>query len=281
MTASANLPDWNNFGRVQASQKWRRQSAAMGSGFTRAIVDAAQAAPGMNVLDVACGTGEPAISLAALLNGTGTVTGIDISPGPLCTAEERAAHRGLSNAHFRQADVHELPFPDNSFDRVTSRLGAMFFADLPRALRQIHRVLKPGGRLAMLAWGPMEQPYFQTTIGTLLRTVPGARLPETGKSMFAFGRPGVLAQALREAGFAEVEESFPVLPWTWPGTPEEVWEYFQEVTVPFAPLLRAIPAERRALVDAEVLRAISHYYDGREIKFTATANICCAAKQQD
>jgi ubiquinone/menaquinone biosynthesis C-methylase UbiE len=280
LTASANLPDWNNFGRVQASQKWRRQSAAMGSGFTRAIVDAAQAAPRMSVLDIACGTGEPAISIATLLNGTGAVTGIDISPGPLRTAEERAAQRELSNTRFRQADVHELPFPDNSFDRVTSRLGVMFFTDLPRALREIHRVLKPGGRLALLAWGPMEQPYFQTTIGTILKVLPGATPPDAANAMFAFGKPAVLGQALREAGFADVEESFPVLPWTWPGTPEEVWEYFQEVTVPFAPLLREIPASHRAQVDLEVLRAISHYYDGAEIKFTATANICCASKLQ-
>ena len=278
MTTSINLPDWNSFARTQASQRWRNKSAAMGSAFTQAIVDAAQIAPGMRVLDVACGTGEPAISIATLLNGTGEVTGIDISPGPLTTANERATQRGLSNTLFRQADVHELPFPDSSFDRLTSRLGVMFFADLPRALKEIHRVLKPGGRLALLAWGPMEQPYFHTTIGTLLRIVPGAKVPEAGKAMFALGQPGVVAQALREAGFAEVEESFPVLPWTWPGTPEEVWEYFQEVTVPFAPLLRSVPAELRAEINAQVLQAISRYYDGTEIKFTASANITCASK---
>ena len=250
----------------------------MGSAFTQAIVDAAQIAPGMRVLDVACGTGEPAISIATLLNGTGEVTGIDISPGPLTTANERATQRGLGNTLFRQADVHELPFPDSSFDRLTSRLGVMFFADLPRALKEIHRVLKPGGRLALLAWGPMEQPYFHTTIGTLLHTVPGAQMPATGKSMFTFGQPGVLSQELREAGFAEIEESFPVLPWTWPGTPEEVWEYFQEVTVPFAPLVKSIPVASRAEVDSAVLDAISRYYDGREIKFTASANLTCAIK---
>jgi hypothetical protein len=83
---------------------------------------------------------------------------------------------------------------------------------------------------------------------------------------------------LRAAGFEAVEESFPTLPWTWPGKPEEVWEYFQEVTIPFAPLLKAVPAERRADLDAEVLRAISEYYDGNEVKFTAKANITCATK---
>jgi ubiquinone/menaquinone biosynthesis C-methylase UbiE len=278
VTTSAKPADWNSHGRVQASEKWRRQSAAMGSGFTRAIVEAAQITPGLRVLDVACGTGEPAISIAALLNGTGEVIGVDLASGPLATAQVRAQKRAMGNIRFQRGDALDLPFPNESFDRVTSRLGVMFFADLPRALREIHRVLRPGGRVALLAWGPIEQPYFETTIGTVLRMLPGATVGESDMSMFTFGRPGVLAQKLGEAGFTDVAESFPVLPWTWPGTPEEVWDYFQEVTVPFAPLLRSIPSAKRPAIDAEVLRAISNYYDGAQINFTATANICCACK---
>ena len=59
-----DIADWNSFGRANASQKWRRQSAAMGNDMTQAIVEAAHVQPGMRVLDIACGTGEPAISLA-------------------------------------------------------------------------------------------------------------------------------------------------------------------------------------------------------------------------
>src|SRR6476619_4212963 len=131
MVIPANTAGWNSFGRANASQKWRRQSAAMGSDMTRAIVEAAQVRPGMRVLDIACGTGEPAISLAALLGGEGDIVGVDISPAPLKIAEERAIQRGLTNATFQQADAHHLPFPCNSFDRITSRLGVMFFSDLP------------------------------------------------------------------------------------------------------------------------------------------------------
>lgn len=109
----------------------------MGSDMTQAIVEAATVQPGMRVLDIACGTGEPAISLAALLAGKGEVVGVDVSPAPLKIAEERALQRGLANASFQQADAHELPFPDNSFDRITSRLGVMFFSDLPRALSEM------------------------------------------------------------------------------------------------------------------------------------------------
>lgn len=270
--------DWNSFGRANASQKWRRQSAAMGNDVTRAIVAAAQVQPGMRVLDIACGAGEPAISIAQLLAGSGDVVGIDISPSPLKIAAERAIQRGLSNVTFQQADAHELPFTDNSFDRITSRLGVMFFSDLPRALSEMRRVLKPEGRAILLVWGPMDQPYFETTIGTILRMLPRVATPESGRKMFALGDNGVLSQALRQAGFSHVEEELETVPWTWMGTPEEVWEYFQDVTVPFASLIQSIPANRRGEIGAEVVKAISKYCDGTSIKFTATVNIAIAAK---
>lgn len=250
----------------------------MGQHVTDTIVAAAQVAQGMRVLDVACGSGEPAISIATLLNGTGEVIGIDLAQAALQTATERATQRQLANVRFQPADAHDVPFPDNSFDRVTSRLGVMFFSNLPGALREMHRVLKPDGKAVLLAWGPMNQPYFDTTIGTVLHFMPGSTLPDSAENMFVFGQPGVLAQKLTNAGFKAVEEKFSTQPWIWPGTPAEVWEYFQDVAVPFAPLLKSIPPEKRNDIDAAVLQAIGRYYDGKEIRFTATVNITSGSK---
>lgn len=260
---------WNSFARVNASQRWRAPSAAMGRAMTEAIVRETRVEPGMRVLDVACGTGEPAISIATLMNGTGSVVGADISPEPLKIGEQRARERGLTNIRFQQADVHQLPFADASFDRITCRLGVMFFGDLPRALRELRRVLAGGGRAVLLAWGKMNQPYFDTTIGTILRTVPELQLPPSGAAMFKFGDAGVLAGAMRQAGFDIVEENVRSVPWNWPGTPDDLWAYFQEVTVPFKPLLSAIPPERREEVDAQVLNAIGERYREGEVKFDA------------
>jgi len=277
MQSDAGLPEWNGFARTNAAQRWRRQSAAMGRHMTQAIVAAAKIQPGMLVLDVACGTGEPSISMADLLRGSGGVVGVDLSPEPLKIAAERAQARGLTNVRFQQADVHQLSFSDRTFDRVTSRLGVMFFSDVPGALRQMHRVLKPDGRVTLLAWGPMQQPYFETTIGTVLGAVPGSTLPGSSAGIFQFGQPGVLANALRQAGFHAIEEDFPILPWTWPGSPQEVWEYFQEVTVPFKPLLRSIPEDRRAEINARVLTAVERYYDGERVNFTAKVCLVSAS----
>ncbi len=276
--ANPHTPDWNSFGRANASQKWRRQSAEMGSDMTRAIVETAQVEPGMHVLDIACGSGEPAISIATLLAGTGEVTGVDVSPAPLQIARQRAQQRSLTNVRFEEADAHHLPFPDASFDRVTSRLGIMFFADPVNAMREIHRVLKPGGRAALLTWGVMGQPYFSSTIGTLLRVAQTGTIPEAARKMFAYGQPGLLARHLRSAGFEHAEEKFITVEWTWPGTPQEVWDYFQEVTVPFAPLLKSVPLEKRAEVDAAVVQAIGEYYDGSKVNFGAKINLTTATK---
>jgi ubiquinone/menaquinone biosynthesis C-methylase UbiE len=241
----------------------------MGRAMTEAIVREARVELNMRVLDVACGTGEPAISIATLLNRTGEVVATDISPEPLKIGEARASERGLTNVRFQQADVHQLPFPDTSFDRVTCRLGVMFFSDLPRALREMRRVLKPHGRATLLAWGSMQQPYFDTTIGTILRTLPDLQLPASGRTMFKFADPGVLASAMRNPGFDAVEENFTEVPWNWPGTPDDLWAYFQEVTVPFKPLLDAIPADRRTQVDAAVLAALEQRHEHGQVRFDA------------
>src|SRR3954451_23482529 len=135
MTTSAQS-DWNSFARTNASDRWRKQSAIMGAPLTKLIVDEARVGPGMRVLDVACGTGEPAISIATLLNGTGEVVATDISPEPLKVGEQRARHRNLENISFQIADAHQFPFDSARFDRITCRLGLMFFAHLPKALRE-------------------------------------------------------------------------------------------------------------------------------------------------
>lgn len=260
------------------NEKWRVQSAAMGRHVTQATVEAAAICPEMKVLDLACGTGEPAISIAALLKGTGKVVAGDISRERLGIAERRAKEKSLTNLSFQQMDAHGLSFSDGSFDRITSRLGIMFFVNLPQAISEMLRVLKAEGRVALVAWGPMQQPYFQTTLGVLLRMMPDAALPEPGRRMFIFGEKDILANELRKGGFRNVAESHRTVAWSWPGTPEEVWQYFKDVTAPLAPLINSIPPGLRAEIDAEVISSIKSYYDGASVNFTAQINITTAQK---
>ncbi len=272
---------WNSFARLNAGQRFKAQSAEMGAAVTAAVVEAANVTgPEMRmgrVLDVACGSGEPSISIAALLKGKGQVVGVDTAEGPLDVARERARQRGLENVEFLQADVHALPFADESFDRVTSRMGVMFFGDLRKALDEMHRVLKPGGRVALLTWGAMEQPYFDSTIGTVRRMRPELEIPAAARVMFKFGVPGTLAALLGEAGFRKIDERVRGLRWDWHGTPEEMWDYFRSVTVPFRALLEKVDGD--AEVDRAVVAALRERFDGEYVRFEAEMVMVTAVRE--
>ncbi len=124
---SDSEPGWGSQYRLVASEKWKAKSAAMGQPVTDALVEYAAPAPGMCVLDLASGTGEPAISLAGRVGEQGHVTALDLSAELLEIAAERARARALTNFTTQQGDAHSLPFPANSFDLATSRFGVMFF----------------------------------------------------------------------------------------------------------------------------------------------------------
>ena len=250
----------------------------MGAGVTEAIVQLAAARPGMQVLDLACGTGEPAISLASQVGVEGQVVGIDINSELLEVARGRAQQRSLNNIEFRQADAHALPFSAASFDLVTSRFGVMFFDDIARALGEARRVLRSPGRIALLAWGPFEQPYFLSTMGVVRRHVTASTLQPDTLSMFRFSQPGSLTAALKQAGFTRIEERTLNVPWSWPGPPEEMWEYFREITVPFRPLLSTIPPDKAEQVNSEVVAAVGRHYDGKQVNFTADVVLASAEK---
>ncbi len=271
-------PDWGTQFRLIASEKWKAKSAAMGQPVTDALVEYAQPAPGMKVLDLASGTGEPAISLASRVGADGHVTALDLSAGLLEIAAQRAKARALTNFSTQQADAHSLPFPDNSFDLATSRFGVMFFGEPRVALQELRRVLRTGARACFLAWGPFDQPYWQSMMGVVHRHMGGPLLQPDGPNPFRFSEPGSLSAVLRSAGFNAVEEETEILPWTWPGSVEEVWEQAQAVAVPFRPMLERVPAEKWPEIHAEVHAAVRRYSDGEKVAFGASVVLASGKK---
>jgi len=258
---------WSASYRLIAAEKWKAKSAAMGRDVTQALVQFANPQPGMKVLDLASGTGEPAISLASKVGSTGHVTALDLSAELLEIANQRAQARQLTNFSTRQADAQDLPFPNHSFDLITCRFGVMFFEDSQKALAETFRVLKPGGRACFLAWGPFDQPYWSSTMGIVHKYAEGPIMAPGGPNMFRFAEPGSLSVALEKAEFTEVHEETKTLPWTWPGSVEELWEYAQAVSTPFRPLLDRVPVEDWDAVNAEVRRAVAQYVREDKIEF--------------
>jgi len=251
----------------------------MGRDVTNTLVDYAQPQAGMTVLDLASGTGEPAITIASRVGREGHVTALDLSSELLEIATGRARDRGLTNVSTQQADAHQLPFPEEKFDLVTSRFGVMFFEEVVGALREVYRVLKPGGRACFLAWGPFEQPYWQSTMGIVARHVGGPALNPGGPDPFKFSKPGSLSSVLRDAGFEQIDEQTKKVRWSWPGTAEEVWEQARAVSTPFLQLLERVPAGKWDEINAEVHQAVNRYREGDTINFGAVVVLASGTKK--
>ena len=165
-----------------------------------ALVEDARIAAGQTVLDIASGSGEPALAIAALVGPAGKVCGIDPVPA-MVTASRRASDQfGLTNTRFDVAFADRLPFPDDTFDAAVSRFGAMFFAAPQDAVREMLRVLKPGAGMALAVWHLAEtNPFFHAIARVIQRFVESA--PDPGApDAFRFAAPGRLRDILGEAG---------------------------------------------------------------------------------
>lgn len=269
MTGQSSQDHWGSSYRLVAAEKWKAKSAAMGQPVTAALVEYAAPRAGMQVLDLASGTGEPAISLAERVGPQGHVSALDLSADLLEIAAKRAKQRGLTNISFHPGDAQSLPFPDQSFDLATCRFGVMFFADANLALRGLRRVLKPGARACFAAWGRFEQPYWKSTMGVVLEHVDGPAIVPGGQNPFRFSEAGSLSAALQTAGFTEIEEEVRKLPWVWPGPAEELWEQAQAVAAPFRAMLDRVPKKKWPEVNAGVLAALEKYTDKGGVHFEA------------
>lgn len=195
---------------------WKNRSAGWTEGtalgratddrFNRALIEAAGIVPDDDVLDLAAGTGDPAVTIAEHLAGTGSVTAFDMTADMLAVAERRAASLGLANMRTRIGDMADLPFADESFDAVTCRNGLMFPEDRIVCVREARRVLKPGGRAVWLVWATFEENPTFGAVSRGLEAYFGEAFPPR-MVRHALGVDGALTAVLRAAGFNWIEES--------------------------------------------------------------------------
>ncbi len=182
--------------------RWRERAA-----------DRAELGPGDSALDVCCGTGDLALELAGWVAPGGRVVGCDFSEPMLDLAREKAAQRGVEGVRFEWADALQLPYDAGRFDAVTVGFGVRNLADLDRGLREMARVLRPGGRLVILEITQPRRPPLSTfyslwfdrvvpTLGTLAGDSEAyAYLPESVRS---FPDPHNLAAKMDAAGLGRI-----------------------------------------------------------------------------
>jgi ubiquinone/menaquinone biosynthesis C-methylase UbiE len=141
------------YGWDRAAANYERSWHAQLEPAQTAILAMARPAPGERVLDIACGSGLVTFRAAALVAPKGAVVGIDISEEMVAMARGLAREKGIANTAFERMDAEELAFDASSFDVALCALGLMYVPDPEKALGEIHRVLRPGGRAACAVWG--------------------------------------------------------------------------------------------------------------------------------
>src|SRR5262249_3395127 len=121
--------------------------------YGRRTVERLDPPAGATVLDVGCGTGASALPAAELVGPDGTVLGVDLAEKLLAQARAKAVQRRLQYVEFRLADMTALGFPDQHFDAVVSVFSVFFVPEMEALVRELWRMVKPGGKLAITTWG--------------------------------------------------------------------------------------------------------------------------------
>jgi len=242
-----------------------------------AMIDALEISDDQRHLDVAAGTGEPGLSIAARAP-KGHVTVTDIAPEMLAAAKRRAAKHGLTNVAFRECGAEELPFEDDTFDSVTCRFGFMFVPDVSRAVAEFARVVKTGGRVAVSVWAGPEVNPWATVPGLAVASEVHMPAPDPdAPGMYRWAQPGSVSAKFSAAGLRDITE------WDVPtllvaDSLEQYWQLVQELTAPVVAALIQADAAARARIAAKVFEGASQYQTDGKVKLPGTARCIVGAK---
>jgi ubiquinone/menaquinone biosynthesis C-methylase UbiE len=195
MGVEKNQPDWNKI--AEKFDLWLPQIQPT----TEAILSALDAREGDLILDVASGTGEPALTLARRMKDKIKIVGIDAAPGMANVAQGKVDNEGLTNISFQTMPAENMSFADETFDRVLCRFGVMLFEDSLQGLKEMHRVLKNNGRFSLAVWStPETMLTMYWTYEVFKNRIPEDYYPPLSK-VTSLGAPGVMEDLLVEAGF--------------------------------------------------------------------------------
>lgn len=191
-----------------AAEAWYRWSPVLNQWFgnaTEKMLEMAQITTGHRVLDVAAGAGEQSITTARKVGPSGFVLATDISPNILEYAKKMAQQAGLTNIETKVMDGENLALEDETFDAVISRVGLIYFPDQQKALQEMRRVLKKGGKVAAIVYSTPERNKFFSLPVSIIRNRAKLPPPLPGQpGPFSLGGDGVIENAFSTAGFKNV-----------------------------------------------------------------------------
>ena len=247
----------------QAAEAWHRWSPAIEDWLgaaTGVMLDDARLGTGSRVLDVAAGAGGQTLDAASRAGPSGHVLATDISPAILEFAAQVAADAGLGNVTTLEADGEDLSaVPDGSFDAAVSRVGLIYFPDQHRALTEICRTLRPGGRLSSVVYStPDRNGFFALPVG-IIRRIAGLPAPAPGMpGPFSLGAPGVAEAAYEGAGLVDVTVTPVVSPVRMPSAAECV-RFERDSFGALHQMLANVSDEQRAVAWREIEETLAQY----------------------
>ncbi len=163
------------------------------------VLKVAEVRKSHSVLDVACGTGVLAREAAALVGPDGKVIGVDINDGMLAVARTKS-----TDIDWQKATAEELPFEDDSFDRVVSQFALMFFANRTQALQEMLRVLKPGGQGGVAVWARLAETPGYAAVATMLRDLFSQEIANSIESPYCLGEISTLQELFEQSGAQQI-----------------------------------------------------------------------------
>jgi ubiquinone/menaquinone biosynthesis C-methylase UbiE len=241
--------------------------------WTEDLLARAALQPGERVLDVACGTGIVARRAAQQVGSTGTVVGVDLNPEMLEVARAQTPTSGAPVV-WRQGDAGALPCPDATFDVVCCQQGLQFFPDKVGALRQMHRVLVPGGRLALSVVRSLEHnPLMRTHVDAVEHHL-SAEAAASWHTVCGLGDAEELRRLLGEAGFQNVRMHIVMQTLRHPNPAEFISGGL--MATPLAGAIAALDAPTRTALLRDILDNLRPYIDDEGLACPHEAHVVVA-----
>ena len=258
-------------------ERYARDAAPKTHAFAEALVALLPPPAGARVLDVATGTGLVAVEAARRAGPHGSVLATDFLPAWEPYVRETASAAGVNNVTFAVMPAEALDLPDASFDVAYCQFGLMFVPEPVRALHEMRRVLRPGGRIGIAVWSIPEK------VGLFLipRIVAPALPPTTGEALpspMSMGAPGLIEGIVAEAGFDDVVTDRVTISHD-VADPESEWRSWREnFTMPDGGGLERLPEREQQRLHNEVMAAFASFRDGDTVRVPSEAILVTASR---
>jgi ubiquinone/menaquinone biosynthesis C-methylase UbiE len=247
---------------ASVAASWGEHAAyadARGARVTARMLESSAPAPGERVLELACGPGGAGLAAARLVGQDGHVVLSDVVEEMTAIAGRRAEELGLRNISTRVLDLEQIEEPDGCYDVVLCREGLMFAVDPAAGVREIRRVLRPGGRLAVAVWGPRARNPWLGLIFDVVSAQAGKPVPPPGvPGPFALDDAGRLAGVLRAGGISDVrveEVDTPLRTASF----EEWWTRTRGLAGPLTAIVGSLPEPALRALEARLREAVAPY----------------------